>query len=185
MRRVVVLAPFLSHRFQYAANGLRASRSLRASQPASLLLQSNSRPPHSFAAQPGVFVAGHECSAMAHTSVPLRLRQQAFARPHPPQVVPSLRLITYGALTCMRHWHVYPCLLQALSRDGFSVAYCTSKRTQPKTTLHSHEADCCAIAPTCTVFVSSAMFGSIHGCGADVVGGVVYRIRQSTRKAPA
>ena len=60
MRRVVALAPLSQHSLHGACCGLRASR---------YLLQSNSRPPHSFAAQPAVLVAAcHECSSQCDGS---------------------------------------------------------------------------------------------------------------------
>ena len=86
----------------------------------------------------------------------------------------SLPLASSHNVRCMRHWHVYPCLPWALSsteeRETASPSYCRLRQqTQPKTSLHSHEADCCAIAPSYSLLlVSTAMSGSIHGCGADV-----------------
>jgi hypothetical protein len=98
MRRDVVLAPFsaIVYHTAYAANGLRASRSLR--ELVSLILQSNSRPPHSFAAQPGVFVVSHECRAMAHTSLPFWFRQPRKTPSPQLMFIPSLRRITCCAL---------------------------------------------------------------------------------------
>ena len=164
MRRDALLAPFSA-----IVSNTQRTGSARAVlyEPASLILQSNSRPPHSFAAQPGVFVAGHQCSAMAHTTVPLR--QQAAARPQssPTQTIPSLRRITCGPVRCSVH--------ETLARVSMSLIGPVARRllrrrlyeqTQPKTTLHSHEADCSAIVYA--YFISTAMSGSIHGCDADV-----------------
>lgn len=66
MRRDLFLAPFSA--IVYHTQRTDSARAVLY-EPASLILQSNSRPPHSFAAQPAVLVAAcHECSSQCDGS---------------------------------------------------------------------------------------------------------------------
>ena len=167
MRRDVVLAQLsaIVYHTQYA----HPTDSARAvlCEPASSMLQSNSRPPHSFAAQPGVFVVSHECSAMARLSGWLIRASRQPCKTPSPQPIPSLRRITCGALheTLAR---VSMSSMGPVEHRGARerllrrTVDCASKRSlRQRFTAMRLTA---ALRPL--LFVSTAMSSSIHG--ADV-----------------
>lgn len=119
------------------------------------LLQSNSRPPHSFSAQPGAFVAScYECSvqfdAMAHSGASRSGNHKLYLILH--KTTSSLRRIVTDMRTCI-------CGFPSERETGSpSQTVRTSQQTQRNASrLHSLKADYCAIAtpPPCLVEGSS------------------------------